>query len=62
MKWNELENIQKGYFITIYNNNNNCYEYKNWISKDCIDNNINVKNNDNNSNNIKYNIYEFFSL
>ena len=48
-------------YITIHNNNNNCYKYNNLIYKDCINNNIKVnKNNNNNITNIKYNIYEFF--
>lgn len=48
-------------YITIHNNNNNCYQYNNLICKDCINNNIKVnKNNNNNITNIKYNIYEFF--
>ena len=49
-------------YITIHNNNNNCYKYNNLICKDCINNNnikVNKKNN-NNITNIKYNIYEFF--
>ena len=51
-----MRKIQKINYITIHNNNNNCYKYNHLIYKNCINNNINGNNNNNNNNitNIKY--------